>query len=226
LMRKQPNYTCMLKNLQKRYCIWTWDTLWVLVFGFFFYYVTPLMRKLQNNIWGTFGGWGTNTKIIKSETSLHFNLEVLFFFNFIYLFIFYFIVYFILFIYKHFFFHLLTFYFYSYLYSFYFLFSILSLSHWCLFSLLISTLSLPVYIFEILLFISFFCFFLLDYLFFPFALTSLLSIPYHLSILNITTAITIRQKILNCTQYRDNNNTKGMMGRQKKQGNQFPHAKN
>jgi hypothetical protein len=30
-MRKQPNYTCMLKNLLKLYCIWTWDTLW----GFF-----------------------------------------------------------------------------------------------------------------------------------------------------------------------------------------------
>jgi hypothetical protein len=30
-MKKQPNYTCMLKNLLKLYCIWTWDTLW----GFF-----------------------------------------------------------------------------------------------------------------------------------------------------------------------------------------------
>jgi hypothetical protein len=61
-----------------------------------------------------------DTKIIKSETSLHLNLEVFFFFLFFILF------YFILFIY--FFFHLLIFYFYSYLYSFYFLFSILSLS--------------------------------------------------------------------------------------------------
>jgi hypothetical protein len=52
-------------------------------------------------------------------------------------------------------------------------------------------------------------FFLLDYLFFPFPLTSLLSIPSHLSILNITSAITTSQKILNCTQYRDNNNTNG-----------------
>jgi hypothetical protein len=31
LMRQQPNYTCMLKNLLKLYCIWTWDSLW----GFF-----------------------------------------------------------------------------------------------------------------------------------------------------------------------------------------------
>jgi hypothetical protein len=38
-------------------------------------------------------------------------------------------------------------------------------------------------------------------------------------------SIIIRQKTLNYTQYRDNNNTKGMMGRQKKQGNQFPLSK-
>jgi hypothetical protein len=42
----------------------------------------------------------------------------------------------------------------------------------------------------------------------------------------MTTAIIIRQKILNCTKYRDNNSTKGMMGGQIKQGNQFPHSKN
>jgi hypothetical protein len=40
-MRQQPNYTCMLKNLLKLYCIWTWDTLWCFIlfglvwFGFF-----------------------------------------------------------------------------------------------------------------------------------------------------------------------------------------------
>jgi hypothetical protein len=33
LMRQQPNYTGMLKNLLKLYCIWTWDTLWC--FGVF-----------------------------------------------------------------------------------------------------------------------------------------------------------------------------------------------
>jgi hypothetical protein len=37
----------------------------------------------------------------------------------------------------------------------------------------------------------------------------LLCISSHLSILNITTAIITSQKIPNCTQYRDNNNTKG-----------------
>jgi hypothetical protein len=40
----------------------------------------PLKKKLQNN-WGTIsriGGWGTITKIIKTETLLHLNLEILF----------------------------------------------------------------------------------------------------------------------------------------------------
>jgi hypothetical protein len=83
---------------------------------------------------------------------------------------------------------------------------------------LISTLSLPVYSFETI-FVSLFCFFfLLDYLFFPFLLTSLLSIPSHPSIQNITSAIIIRQKILNCTQYRDKNNTKGNDGKTEKTG--------
>jgi hypothetical protein len=68
-------------------------------------------------------------------------------------------------------------------------FSILSLSLSGLFSLLlISTLSLHVYIFETF-FVSLFCFFLLVYLFFPFSLTSLLSISSHPSILNITIVI-------------------------------------
>jgi hypothetical protein len=91
-MRKQPNYTCMLKKWLKLYCIWTWDTLWIfflVLCSFVLFYVTPLMRQLQNNISGTIsriGGWGMNTKIIKTETSLHLNLEGFFF-------IFYFILY-------------------------------------------------------------------------------------------------------------------------------------
>jgi hypothetical protein len=63
-----------------------------------------------------------DTKIIKTETSLHLNLEVFFF---------YFSFCFILFIIYIDFFHILIFYFYSYLYSFYFLFSILCLSNAC-----------------------------------------------------------------------------------------------
>jgi hypothetical protein len=50
-------------------------------------YVSPLMRQLQNNIWGTIsriGGWETSTKIIKTETSLDLNLEVYFYFYFIF----------------------------------------------------------------------------------------------------------------------------------------------
>jgi hypothetical protein len=70
--------------------------------SFFLVYGSPLMRQLQNNIWGAISrvaGWGTNTKIIKNEISLHLNLEV---------FIFYFVLfYFILYIF--FFFHLLIF---------------------------------------------------------------------------------------------------------------------
>jgi hypothetical protein len=46
----------------------------------------------------------------------------------------------------------------------------------------------------------------------------LLSFPSHPSILNITSAIIIRQKILNCTQYRDNNNTKSNDGKTEKTG--------
>jgi hypothetical protein len=61
---------------------------------------------------------------------------------------------------------------------------------------------------------------------FPFPLTSLLSISSHPSILNITSAIIASQKILNCTQYRDNNNTKGNDGKTEKSGNQLPHSKN
>jgi hypothetical protein len=61
----------------------------------------------------------TETKIIKTETSLHLNLEGFFF---------YFSFCFILFYYIYFFFHLLIVYFYSYLSSFYFLLSILSVS--------------------------------------------------------------------------------------------------
>jgi hypothetical protein len=62
-------------------------------------------------------------------------------------------------------------------------------------------------------------------LFFPFPLTSFLSIPSHPSILNITTAIITSQKILNCTQYRDNNNIKDYDRKTQKIGNQIPHSK-
>jgi hypothetical protein len=148
-MRKQPNYTCMLKNLLKLYCIWTWDTLW----GFFvlfclcgsvLFYFSPLMRQLQNNIWGTIsriGGWGMNTKIIKTETSLHLNLEFFFIFIFcLFLFLFFNIYFFI----------------YLFIY-FYFQSSLCLSSAFSAYSSLVHCIS--VYIFETFLFVSLFWFF-------------------------------------------------------------------
>jgi hypothetical protein len=95
------------------------------------------------------------TKIIKTETSLHLNLEGFFLF-----FLFYILCYFIIYTYI-----------FSFLYLFFiflslfFLFSILNPLSLCLFSLLlISTQYLPVYIFEIFFvcfFVSFFVFFYL-----------------------------------------------------------------
>jgi hypothetical protein len=62
-------------------------------------------------------------------------------------------------------------------------------------------------------------------LFFPFPLSSFLSIPSHRSILNITSATITSQKILNCIQYRDNNNTKGNDGKTEKTGKPVFHNK-
>jgi hypothetical protein len=53
---------------------------------------SPLMRQPQNYFWDTIsriGGWGMNTKIIKTEALLHLNLEIfLNFFNFLYIYFF------------------------------------------------------------------------------------------------------------------------------------------
>jgi hypothetical protein len=79
----------------------TFCGVFIVLCGFVLFYFSHLMRQLQNNIWGTIsriGGWGTNTKIIKTKNLLHLNLEILYiyiFFSFIfnfyfYLFIFYF----------------------------------------------------------------------------------------------------------------------------------------
>jgi hypothetical protein len=109
-----PTYLWWENNRTTPAC---WETYWKYtafelgtLCGFFFlvlcdfvlFYVTPLMRQLQNNIWGTIsrtGGWGTNTKIIKTETSLHLNSEVFFLsFYFFYIYIFSFIYLFFIFI--------------------------------------------------------------------------------------------------------------------------------
>jgi hypothetical protein len=120
LMRKQLNYTCMLKNLLKLYCIWTWDTWWgfcVCVCVVLFYFMRPLWW--DNNRTTTEASspgleTETGTQIIKTKTSLHLNLEVVWSFGFLKNFLFFILFYFI-FIYTYFF-HLLIFYFYSYLY--------------------------------------------------------------------------------------------------------------
>jgi hypothetical protein len=92
-MRQQPNYTCMLKNLLNLYCIRTWDTF--LYFGFFFllFWIFFLLMRWQNYFWDTIsriGGWGTNTKIIKTEILLHLNLEIFILFYLFYFIYFYF----------------------------------------------------------------------------------------------------------------------------------------
>jgi hypothetical protein len=160
-MRQQLNYTCMLKNLLKLYCIWTWDTLWCL-FCFVlccFLFISPLMRQRQNYFWDTIskiGGSGISTKIIKTEILLHLNLEIFF----IYIF-------------------------FIFIYLFYFSFSILCLSNACsAYCWLGHYLSL--FISLKLLFVCFVFFYLFV---FPFFLTSLLSTSSHPSILNITIVI-------------------------------------
>jgi hypothetical protein len=65
-MRQQPNYTCMLKNLLKLYCIWTWDNL--LCFGFFCFFCIFLLMRQWQNYWDTIsrnGDWGANTKLLR-----------------------------------------------------------------------------------------------------------------------------------------------------------------
>jgi hypothetical protein len=48
---QQPNYTCMLKNLLKLYCISTWDTLWCFgVFLVFFPFDAKEPNEAQKNI--------------------------------------------------------------------------------------------------------------------------------------------------------------------------------
>jgi hypothetical protein len=94
LMREQLNYTCKLKNLLKLYCIWTWDTWWgfvcvcvcVCVCVVLFYFMCPLWwDNYRTTSEAPSPGLETemDTQIIKTETSLHLNLEV-FFFNFLF----------------------------------------------------------------------------------------------------------------------------------------------
>jgi hypothetical protein len=136
LMRKQPKYTCMMKNLLELYCIWTWDTLLVFVFCFCFFVQfcstlcisfdeTTTEQHLRHHL--------QDLRLRRTPKLLRLKLHCIWTWRvFIYLFfIIYFSFCFILFIYIYFF-HLLIFHFYSYLYSFIFYFqSSLCLSNAC-----------------------------------------------------------------------------------------------
>jgi hypothetical protein len=76
----------------------------VLFCAVLFYFIFPLWWD-NYTIWGTIsrtGGWGTNTKIIRTETLLHLNLEIFFY---IYFFL---IIYFFLFLFFNFLFSILS----------------------------------------------------------------------------------------------------------------------
>jgi hypothetical protein len=66
----------------------------VVVVGVFLGFFSPLMRQWQKYFWDTIssiGGWGTSSKIIKTETLLHLNLKIFLYFLFLFLlFLFYF----------------------------------------------------------------------------------------------------------------------------------------
>jgi hypothetical protein len=126
----------------------------VCVYSFVLLYVSPLLRQLQNNIWGTISrtaGWEMNTKIIKTEISLHLNLEGFFFLFFI-------LFYFILFIYF-FSFTYFLFLFLSLFLSFFYFQSSLCLSNaFSAYGWLVNCLSLFTSL-KRFLFVSLFCFF-------------------------------------------------------------------
>jgi hypothetical protein len=176
-MRKQPNYTCMLKNLLKLYCICSWDTLWVYFCVCVQFCPTlcihfdettreqQLRHHLQN--------WRVKQTPTLLRLKLHciWTLRVFFYFSFCFILIYIFFLSF-------------TYFLFLFLSSFFLFFIFNPLSLYCLFSLLsLSTLMLPVYIFETFLFHSLFCFFLLVSLFvFPFFFNFLdlhLLSPFH-----------------------------------------------
>jgi hypothetical protein len=61
------------------------------------------------------------------------------------------------------------------------------------------------------------------FVFFPFSLPSLLSLTSHPSTLDITIVIITSWTILNYTEYRDSNNSKGNDGKVEKRGKPFNH---
>jgi hypothetical protein len=138
-MREQPNYTCMLKNLLKLYCIWTWDTLWVFFLCVQFcstlsvpFDETTTEQHLRQHLQDWRLRW--TPKLLKLKIHCIWTWRFFFFsfcfILFIYIYIFLSFTYFLFLFFSLFFFIFYIFYFYSSLYSF-FLFSILCLSNAC-----------------------------------------------------------------------------------------------
>jgi hypothetical protein len=128
-MWKQLNYTCMLKNLLKLYCIWTWDTWWALcvcVCSFIILYVSlwwDSYRRTSEALSQGLDAEGRTPKLLRLKFQCIWTWRFLFFI--FYFVLFYCILYIYICIYTFIsFIYFLNF--YSYLYSFYFLFSILS----------------------------------------------------------------------------------------------------
>jgi hypothetical protein len=129
--------------------------------SFILLYVFPLMRQLQSNIWGIICktvAWGTNTKILKTETLLHLNLEV-----FIFYFVLFYIYTFFSFIYLFFIFILIFTLFIFYFQSFLCLSNAFSAYGW-----LVHCLSLFISL-KLFLFVALFCFFSTWLFVFPFS---------------------------------------------------------
>jgi hypothetical protein len=166
-MRKQLNYTCMLKNLLKLYCIWTWNTLWgffcFVLCSFVLFYFSPLRDNYRTTSEAPSPGLqaeGWTTKLLRIKLHWIWTWRISFIFIlFIYSFStphfsFCFILY------TFFSFHLPIFYFYSYLNSssFYFQSSLCLSNAFSGYGWLVHCISLFISL-KLFLFLSLFCFF-------------------------------------------------------------------
>jgi hypothetical protein len=96
-MRQQPKYTCMLKNLLKLYCIWTWETLWFfflcVLFCFVWFGFFPLWRDNRTTSETPSSGLeaeGQTTKLLRLKLYCIRTWRFFFLLFFIHFFIFYF----------------------------------------------------------------------------------------------------------------------------------------
>jgi hypothetical protein len=113
LMREQPNYTCMLKNLLKLYCILTWDTLGSfffilfckLLFYFGFSRLLPLWwdshRTISEAPYPEMDGEGQTPKLLRLKRywiwtwRFYICIYCIYWFIYFYLFIYYYLLFFI-----------------------------------------------------------------------------------------------------------------------------------